>query len=680
MKSEFENKKILVLGANPETANIVKVAQSLGVYTIVTDYNPDAPAKKVADKSYNIDAMDVDALCKMAVDEKVDGVLVGVADPLIAPYQKLCEKLNLPSYATKESVYAFTNKRHFKETCAKYGIEGVPEYSLDQLDKVKLPVIVKPADSNSGKGITLCRTREELEADIERAKNESKTQTVLLERYMETSDVSIYYTIVDGKPYLSSLSDRYTLRNDTKSTPICLGDIFPSKYYEEFINNEHPKYVKMIQDLGVKNGVLYVSAFYENGHFYVYDPGFRLQGGGFHLVLKAVNGFDQREMLVKFALSGSMQIENFKSLNDPLMHGNAAAVIWFLLKEGTIKTIEGLDYIKNHSDVSYVIDRFADGDEITPDMIGTERQVFLRVFLKSPNRKVLRSVIQDFQNRLKVTGTKGENLLMPALNPDYIEDGEDMNLSLRNKVVVISGGTKGVGRQAALKAAMLGADVVISGRDSESAKLIEDESKNYPGSITFKKTDLHSVKEIESLFDFVNEKFGRLDGFVNYAGVTPASSLVDCSEDLFDEVFSIDIKAAFFCCQNAIKLMQKSGGGSIVLVGSTHHRRGNKDRTAYACAKGALFTLSNHIARHYAVDKIRCNYLVMGWTPTDGELALRKSQGITETELREEAAKAIPLGRMTEAEDIVPGMIYLLSDYSYMLTGAEFTLNGGELI
>lgn len=680
MKNDFTNKKLLVLGANPETANIVKVAQSLGVFTIVTDYNPDAPAKKIADKSYDIDAKNVEALFKMAVEEKVDGVLVGVADPLIAPYQQLCERLQLPCYATKESVYTFTNKRHFKETCAKYGIEGVPEYSIDQLDKVKLPVIVKPADSNSGKGITLCRTREDLEKDIMRAKKESKTSTVLLEHYMETSDVSIYYTIIDGISYLSSLSDRYTLRNDTKSTPICLGDIFPSKYYEEFINNEHSKFVKMIQDLGIKNGVLYVSAFYKNGHFYVYDPGFRLQGGGFHLILKAINGFDQREMLVKFALSGSMQTDDFKNANDALMHGNAAAVIWFLLKEGTIKNIEGLDYIKNHSDVSYVIERFAEGDEITSDMIGTERQVFLRVFIKSPNRKVLRSVIQDFQNRLQVTGINGENLLMPPLNPNLIEDGEDMNLSLRNKVVVISGGTKGVGRQAALKAAMLGADVVISGRDNESAQLIIQQSKNYPGTITFKKTDLHNVKEIEALFDFVNEKYGRLDGFVNYAGVTPAAALVECSEELFDEVFSIDIKAAFFCCQNAIRIMQKSGGGSIVLVGSTHHRRGNKDRTAYACAKGALFTLSNHIARHYAVDKIRCNYLVMGWTPTDGELALRKSQGISETELREEAAKAIPLGRMTEAEDIVPGMIYLLSDYSYMLTGAEFTLNGGELI
>ena len=676
----LNGKKLLVLGANPETANIVKVAQSLGVFTIVTDYNPDAPAKKVADKSYNIDAMDVDALYKMAVEENVDGVIVGVADPLIAPYQKLCERLNLPCYATKESVYSFTNKRHFKETCAKYGIEGVPEYSIKNLDDVVLPVIVKPADSNSGKGITLCRRREELEENIERAKKESRTSTVLLERYMDTSDISIYYTIVDGVPYLSTLSDRYTLRNNTKSTPICLGDIFPSKYYKEFIENEHPKYCNMIQNLGVKNGVLYVSAFYENGHFYVYDPGFRLQGGGFHLVLKAVNGFDQREMLVKLALSGSMHIENFEKLNDPLMQGQSAAVIWFLLKEGTIKNIEGLDYVRNHPDVSYVIERFNVGDQVTTDMIGTERQVFLRIFLKSPNKKALRSVIQDFQSRLKVLGSDGENMLMQPIDPSVIGDSENLELSLRNKVVVISGGTKGVGREAAIKAASIGAHVVISGRDEDSANRIIESTKNCLGSVTFKKTDLHSVKDIEALFNFVNEKFGRLDGFVNYAGITPAASLVECSEAMFDDVFSIDIKAAFFCCQNAIKLMQKTGGGSIVLVGSTHHRRGNKDRTAYACAKGALFTLSNHIARHYAADKIRCNYLVMGWTPTDGELALRKSQGISESELRAEAAKAIPMGRMTEASDIVPGIVYLLSDSSSMLTGSEFTLNGGELI
>ena len=385
-----KGKKLLILGANPETANIVKVAQEMGVTTIVTDYDPQAPAKKVSNISYNIDAMDVDALYDMAIREKVDGVLVGVADPLIAPYQKLCVRLGVPCYGNEETVKAFTNKRHFKETCKKFGIEGIPEYSIDDKDAVKFPVIVKPADSNSGKGITLCRNREELDSAIERAQKESRTQTVLIERYMKCDDLSIYYTIVDGQVYLSSLSDRYTLRTNTSATPICVGDVFVSKYYDEFVRNEHPKYVKMFNELGLKNGVLYVSAFCEDGHFYVYDPGVRLQGGGFHLILKYMN-------------------------NDANMHGKSAAVVWFLLKNGKIADIKGLDFVKNHPSVDFVIDRFNIGDEITPNMLGTERQVFLRIFMHCDSKTQLATILKDFQSHLTVTDEKGESLILPSL-------------------------------------------------------------------------------------------------------------------------------------------------------------------------------------------------------------------------------------------------------------------------
>ena len=159
-----------------------------------------------------------------------------------------------------------------------------------------------------------------------------------------------------------------------------------------------------------------------------------------------------------------------------------------------------------------------------------------------------------------------------------------MEISLNKKVIVISGGTKGVGKKLALQCAADGASVIISGRDEVSASSIIKAAESLPGSIEFKKTDLHSVDSIHELFAYVAEKYHKLDGFVNYAGITPAASLLECSESLFDDVFDIDIKAAFFCSQDAIKLMQKSGGGSIVLVGSTHHTRGNKDRTAYACA------------------------------------------------------------------------------------------------
>lgn len=680
MDRKFEGKKLLILGANPETANIVNIAKEMGITTIVTDYDHNAPAKAVADISYDINGLDVNAICEMARKEQIDGVMVGVADVLVQPYQQVCEKLGLPCYANAQTAVIFNNKRFFKQTCAKYGIEGIPEYSLEDKSSIVYPVIVKPADSNSGKGITLVRHRSDLNSAIARAKAESRTATILIERYMECSDVSIYYTIVDGKVYLSSLSDRYTLRTDSSVTPICLGDVFPSQYYDKFIQTEHPKYVNMLKDLGVNNGILYVSAFYENGHFYVYDPGFRLQGGGFHLTLMSVNGFDQRKMLINFALTGSMSYYDLDKMNDPKMHGQSAATVWFLLKPGMIDKIYGLDYIKNHPSVDFAIQRFNIGDEVTDQMQGTERQVFLRIFMHCKNESELKLTIKDFQNRLKVLTPSGENLLLPSLNSEFENKFYISSQMLRNKVIIISGGTKGVGRQLALKCAASGANVIISGRDQQSADTIISESKDFPGSIEFKKADLHSVSEIRNLFKFVEDKYGCLDGYVNYAGVTPASPLTEATEEHFDEVFAIDIKAAFFASQSAVQLMQRSGGGSIVLVGSTHHTRGNKDRTAYACAKGALFTLSNHIGKHYACDHIRCNYLVMGWTPTDGELALRKSQGITEDELRSEASAALPLGRMTEADDIVPGIIYLLSDYSSMLTATEFKINGGEII
>lgn len=680
MDRNLKGKKLLILGANPETANIVNVAKEMGITTIVTDYDHNAPAKAVADISYDINGLDVEAICEMARKEQVDGVMVGVADVLVQPYQQICEKLNLPCYANEKTAIVFNNKKFFKQVCAEYGIEGIPEYSLEDKNTIVYPVIVKPADSNSGKGITLVRHRSELDSAVARAKAESRSATVLIERYMECSDVSIYYTIIDGKVYLSSLSDRYTLRTDSSVTPICLGDVFPSQYYDKFIQIEHPKYVSMLEGLGVKNGILYVSAFYENGHFYVYDPGFRLQGGGFHLTLMSVNGFDQRKMLINFALTGSMAYYDLDKLNDPKMHGQSAATVWFLLKPGMIDKICGLDYIKNHPSVDFAIQRFNVGDEVTDQMQGTERQVFLRIFMHCKNESELKLTIKDFQNRLKVLSPSGENLLLPSLNSEFENKFYISSQMLKNKVIVISGGTKGVGRQLALKCAASGANVIISGRDQQSADAIITESKDFPGSIAFKKADLHSVSEIRELFKFVENKYGCLDGYVNYAGVTPASTLTEATEEHFDEVFAIDIKAAFFASQSAVQLMQRSGGGSIVLVGSTHHTRGNKDRTAYACAKGALFTLSNHIGKHYACDHIRCNYLVMGWTPTDGELALRKSQGITEDELRTEASAALPLGRMTEADDIVPGIIYLLSDYSSMLTATEFKINGGEII
>lgn len=251
---------------------------------------------------------------------------------------------------------------------------------------------------------------------------------------------------------------------------------------------------------------------------------------------------------------------------------------------------------------------------------------------------------------------------------------------LKNKVIVISGGTKGVGKTMVDACAREGAKVVIGGRDGSSAKEAIRNVRTYGSDAIFIHTDLENVDDCKKLFDEGYQKFGKIDGFFNYAGITPVSPLDTCDQATFDAVMNINFRAAFFCCQSAIKYMRMNGGGSIVLTGSAHAWGGEKDRAAYACSKGVLRTLMEHIAHNYATEHIRCNYLTLGWTPTEGEVALRKSQGETEAHLRQRAGAYLPMGRMCERTDYVESIILMLSDASSMMTGSTFRVTAGEYI
>ena len=252
-------------------------------------------------------------------------------------------------------------------------------------------------------------------------------------------------------------------------------------------------------------------------------------------------------------------------------------------------------------------------------------------------------------------------------------------MRLKDKVIVISSGTKGVGKAAAVAFASEGAKVVIGGRDRSAAEKVLHTILGSGGEGIFVYTDLQNIEDCRNLFDTAYETYGRIDGLFNYAGITPICPLDECDELTFDKVFSINIKAAFFCCQSAVKYMRENGG-SIVLTGSAHAWGGQKDRAAYACSKGALLTLMEHIAHNYASEQIRCNSLTQGWTPTEGEISLRKELGESEEDLRRRAAGILPMGRMCEVGDYTEALIYLMSDSSSMMTGSVLRITAGEYI
>ena len=155
-------KKLIILGGNPETGVLVEIAVSMGIHTIVVDPNPQAPAKRNATESFEIDGFDVESIVALAKEKAVDGVLVGVADILVKPYREICTQLGLPCYATEKTVEAFCSKDGYKKYCSDHGVQDIPGIYLTKNDSItkpkglKLPLMVKPVDSGGGVGMKIC--------------------------------------------------------------------------------------------------------------------------------------------------------------------------------------------------------------------------------------------------------------------------------------------------------------------------------------------------------------------------------------------------------------------------------------------------------------------------------------------------------------------------------------------
>ena len=423
-------KKLIILGGNPETGVLVDIANEMGIHTIVIDPNPHAPAKKNAMETYDIDGFDIDGIVAVAKEKRVDGVLVGVADILVKPYREICNKLNLPCYATKEAVEAFCSKDGYKRYCAEYGVQDIPgiylthDSEITKPKNVNLPLMVKPVDSGGGVGMKICRDEEDYIATVKNVLKFSKKGVVLVEKYMDKNcdDMAVYYTFKDGVPYLSATYDRTLTRIQGDKSPIAIGTVYPSKYTTQFVRDVHPKLCELFKGTKVQTGVLNVQFFVENNVFYSYDPGFRLQGEAPHIHLAHINGFDHRKMLINFALTGVFGDADFSHKNDYMMKGKAACSVWVLLNSGKIDTIEGLEAVKSHRNVHFIVERFKEGDTVKEEWIGTERQVLFRIYTAAESIFEINQTILDIQNTLKIRDTDGNDMVLEWLRPWNTED------------------------------------------------------------------------------------------------------------------------------------------------------------------------------------------------------------------------------------------------------------------
>jgi len=249
---------------------------------------------------------------------------------------------------------------------------------------------------------------------------------------------------------------------------------------------------------------------------------------------------------------------------------------------------------------------------------------------------------------------------------------------LAGKVVLVTGGTKGIGRGIVERLAREGATVMFTGRDraagEETARFLAEGVAQPP---TFLEADVTDHEHTRRVVAAVLEAHDRIDGLVNNAAVLDRRTILDSDPQFVLRVLSVNLLGAIECTRLALGPMLERGRGSIVNIGSTHAWSGMEALFAYSIAKGGLLTLTHHVARNYANRGIRCNWVTVGWVLTPGELEFWTRDGKGVTDIDERARTFMPMGRMQTPGEIAASVAFLLSDDAGQVTDTELWVTGG---
>ncbi|QCF27128.1 SDR family NAD(P)-dependent oxidoreductase [Hydrocarboniclastica marina] len=248
---------------------------------------------------------------------------------------------------------------------------------------------------------------------------------------------------------------------------------------------------------------------------------------------------------------------------------------------------------------------------------------------------------------------------------------------LKQKVAIITGGSLGIGRAAAIRMAEEGAAIaVLDCLDAEGRALAAEISAKGL-SAAYWHCNVASEQEVAETFRAVADHFGHVDVLVNNAGIAgPNKPTHELTEEEWDGVQAVNVKGVFLCTKHAIPLLRAAGGGSIINLSSIYGLVSAPDIPPYHASKGAVRMMTKTDALLYAADRIRVNSVHPGfiWTPlVEHHL---KSQGNLE-EGKAATAALHPLEHMGEPDDIAWGIVYLASDESKFMTGSELVIDGG---
>lgn len=424
MMHELKGKRMLLLAGTNLTMEAITMAQEMGVWVAVTDYNKNTPAKKIADTAFNVSTTDVDALEQLCREQHIDGVFTNWIDSMLPWGARICERMNYPYPFTLEQINIYTEKQKFKNLCLQYGVP-VPKqycennnYSDEEINQIEFPVIVKPVDSSGSRGISVCYGKKQFKDAIDKALSYSASKHLIVEQYIDEDEITVNYVIENGTAMLTSIHDRYfnTEQDGVVKTPDIY--IYPSKYTSRYIEQIDPIVTQMIEKTGLKNGSIFMQACVKDSKIYFYETGMRLNGCKIYQLVAAESDYNALERLIHFTLTGNMGIPSIQEkINPHFKHWYSTMSL--LARPGTISRVEGIEELEAMPEILAVSQWHFIGEMITPEMRGTLPQTVVRISLKGDTKEELLKTIEKVYNCVKVYDEQNENML---LTPHALDD------------------------------------------------------------------------------------------------------------------------------------------------------------------------------------------------------------------------------------------------------------------
>jgi NAD(P)-dependent dehydrogenase (short-subunit alcohol dehydrogenase family) len=253
--------------------------------------------------------------------------------------------------------------------------------------------------------------------------------------------------------------------------------------------------------------------------------------------------------------------------------------------------------------------------------------------------------------------------------------------ALSGKYAVVTGGSQGLGETIARTFAAAGAaGLVICGRNAANGEAVARAITDSGCPTYFVRADLAKVSECRKVVAEADKRFHRIDALINAAALTDRGNIFDTTEERYNEIFDVNMRAPFFLIQGAVTIMKREKiAGSIVNIQSMSGHGGQPFITAYCASKGGLAALTKNVAHSLVRYRIRVNGLNIGWMSTPGEDRIMKTYHGANDGWLEEAVKSKPFGRLIDPKEVARACLYLASDESGLMTGSNIDFDQNVL-